>query len=65
MSNTLITIHFSLFTKKVLLSVVDVGYTIVKLCQFATIPAIGGSYKVTRNTLKLVDVGTTTLRTFL
>ena len=39
------------------------GDTVVKLGKFATVPTIGGTYKVTCDTLQLVDVVTTTLRT--
>ena len=32
------------------------GNTVVELCQLATVPAVGGTYQVTGDALKLVDV---------
>ena len=39
--------------------------TVVELCQLATVPAVGGTYQVAGDALKLVDVVAAALRTYL
>ena len=39
------------------------SYTVVKLSQLATVPAIGSTYEVTGDALQLVDVVASALRT--
>ena len=40
-------------------------HTVVELCQLATVPAVGGTYQVAGDALKLVDVVAAALRTNL
>ena len=39
------------------------SYTVVKLSQLATVPAVGSTYEVTGDALQLVDVVASALRT--
>jgi hypothetical protein len=41
------------------------GYAVVQLSQFTTVPTVGGTYEVTCDALQFIDIGRTALRTSL
>ena len=44
---------------------IDMSNTIIQLCEFSTVPAIGSANQISCDALKLIDMLTATLRTNL
>ena len=44
---------------------IDMRHTVVELCELATVPAVGRSHEIARDTLQLIDIRRTALRALI